>query len=226
VAASVLLAMLVGLWSLAPVGQAQAAPLVERLVDWDLAMSQARGDERQRLLEAEPRFRSDLETTTLPPDERELAGHLLETGRWLATNNDPLAEAEHFSQMADRLVARLGNATRRGENDWSRRLARLQNLVAERGVSANLERAQGSGSLDFEHRHRLEKLILSDANRMEALVDLLKQSPDATRKEIRKALGPTPRQPRSKAARLTSPGPIEPLPNLPTVSQEPDEEGK
>jgi len=70
--------------------------------------------------------------------------------------------------------------------------------VTELGFTASLERAKTSGALDFAHQRRLEKLILSDEDRMTALLALLEVAPDASRKEIKRALGlakPKPTKP-------------------------------
>jgi hypothetical protein len=179
--------------------RAQAAPLVERLVDWNLEMTQARTPaDRGRLLQAEPELRAAFEKADLPEEDRELAGQLLENGCWLAAHNDPVAEAERFSVVADQMVRHLERHASRGEAERARRFAGLQQLVAERGVAANLERAEASGALNFEKRGRLEKIILGDDQRMEALAELLRKSPDATRKEIKKALDLTPKHPKTK----------------------------
>jgi hypothetical protein len=193
-AAAILLCFGVGLWFLGTPPQAQAAPLVEQLVDWNLQMTQAETPaERTRLLASEPQLRAAFEKANLPEEDRELASELLENGRWLAENEDPVAQAERFSAVADQLVDHLQKSAARGDTDRARRFAQLQNLIADHGVAANFERAKASGALT----PKLEKLALRDKKRAEALVELLEKSPDATRKEIRKALDLHHKNPRS-----------------------------
>src|SRR5690348_10423043 len=105
VAAAVLLAVGLGGWLLWPAAEARAAgDLIERLVDWDLDLAGATGPQREQLVGRAAALRGDLQRAALPPADRELAESLLETGTWLAEHDDPLAGAERFNALADRLL--------------------------------------------------------------------------------------------------------------------------
>jgi hypothetical protein len=188
VAAAVLLTLGLGGWLLWPAAEARASgDLIERLVDWNLDLSRLSGPERTQLVSRAETFRGDLHRAELPPADRELAESLLDTGTWLAEHDDPLGTAEHFNALADRLLDRVRVVA---ANDPKRadRLARQYRRVLEHGIDANLERVWASPALDFEHQRRLERVLLGDDARLETLAALLEQMPDASRKEIRKAL--------------------------------------
>jgi hypothetical protein len=186
----------------APRAQAQSAPaLIERLIDWNLELAQApsRNERGQRYAARQADLRAAVRQTPLSDADRGLADLLLENGSWLAENDDPAGAAERFSAVADRLVERLESAGDRKDHKLALRYARLQALVASHGVAANLDKMKASGALDFEHRGRLEKLILQDSERMQALVELLERHPDLSRKEIREALKIPPKAAKNSA---------------------------
>ena len=99
---------------------------------------------------------------------------MLETAPWLARNQDPLAEADRFNDVADQLVTRMNLATRGGDHDRVERYARLYRRVRELGIESKLDLLEATGALNFDGQRRLERLILRDAKRMHALVALLK----------------------------------------------------
>jgi hypothetical protein len=166
--------------------------VVERLLDWNLDLSESRApDQRQRLYaERAAELTTALREAVLPAEDRELADALVASGSWLTGNDDPAAEADRFNDLADRLLALIDAAT--GEKD-ARRLRRLADSyrrVAERGVRANVERAELSGPLTAKRLKKLERARQRDAKRAEKLAALLERAPRAARKEIRRALEP------------------------------------
>jgi hypothetical protein len=198
--AAALVLLAVGLGALGPVGapEAQAAPVdvVERLVDWNLAIAQAPSSAERKRLHAEQadRFRGALARAKLPPAERELAETLLENASWLADNDDPVAAAERFDAIADRLVTHMDGRVRAKDEKRLARLAETYRKVSQQlAVYPNITRAAESGALDFERKRKLERAILNDAGRAERLEELLERAPDASRKEIRKALKDRPK---------------------------------
>jgi hypothetical protein len=124
---------------------------------------------------------------------------LLENGSWLAQNDDPVAAAERFSAVADKLVEHLQTASERKDTKLANRYAKLQAQVLQRGISDNLKNAEESGTLNFENKKKLEKLVLRDKDRMNKLLDLLEKNPDISRKELRKALDVPPKHPKPNA---------------------------
>lgn len=191
VAALLLLGVGALVWTLTPTPEARASSvLIEELVDWNLNLAQTtNAGERGRIYAAqEAQLTRAVAKSQLSPDDRELAGLLLENGSWLAANDDPVDMAERFSVVADKLVERLEVAAQGKDAGAVDRYARLQGQVTKRGVGTHLARAEESGSLNFDRERRLEKVILRDSRRMNALVELLEHNPDLSRKEIRQAL--------------------------------------
>ena len=211
VAASVLLAVGVGgsLLISTPRKAAASTDLVERLVDWNLDLTQApSAADRSRIYSGQASaLRAAVQKATLPEDDRELAESLLATAPWLTEHDDPLAEADRFNDMADKLMKRMSRATRGGDNRRAARYARLYRQVADRGIEAKVDTLRKSGSLNFEQQRRVERIILHDADRMNAVLALLEQAPDSTRKEIKQSLGITRKHPRKDAStQVTQPG--------------------
>jgi hypothetical protein len=200
-AAVILLGIGLGAWLLLPGPEAHAGPaVIERLVDWNLELARAAtpGERGEVYAAREGTLKRDVSRARMDDADRALADQLLENGDWLATHDDPIATADRFSAVADRLVARLEAASARKELKAAARYAKLQGLVAERGVADSLERAKASGALNFEQRRRLENLILRDESRMKTLVELLQRNPNLSRKEIRKAIDPRPKGPKKR----------------------------
>jgi hypothetical protein len=190
-AALVLLAAGLGAPLLFRSPEARATPdVVERLIDWNLDITQAPSpDARQRAHHREKvSLRAALAQADLSPQDRQLAETLLENGAWLAANDDPTAAADRFNALSDELLARMDAATSKKDARNVRRLADFYRRVAERGIQANVERAERSGALDFQRRRKLERVLLRDAERTEKLAALLERAPDASRKEVRRAL--------------------------------------
>jgi hypothetical protein len=196
-AAVILFGIGLGTWLLIPTPEAHAAPaLIERLVDWnlDLARAGSAGERKELFAAREDALKRDVEQVPLPGPDRALAHLLLDNGAWLATHDDPIAAAERFSAVADLLVERMDRASARREHRLASRYARLQSVVAEHGVAHSLAKAEASGALNFEQRRHLEKIILNDEKRMQALADLLERHPNLSRKDIRRAIDPKPKK--------------------------------
>ena len=112
-AASVLLAVSATVWMLLPTPQAQAADVVERLIDWNLQLTQSRTPEERNRIYAEqaPQLKAALQQAELRPSDRQLGDTLLESGSWLTANADPMAEADRFNDLAEQLMVQLDRAT-------------------------------------------------------------------------------------------------------------------
>jgi hypothetical protein len=209
VAAVLLLAVGLGTALLSTPRATASAEVVDRLIDWNLDLAQAPSPtERSRIYtEQVDAMRGALRRAKLPGSEQELAEKLLENGSWLAENNDPTAEADRFNDVADKLLERLDAARARGTTKELRRLARSYGRVAKYGIDAKLAKAQASGALNFERKRKLERVILRDAKRRQALEALLERTPEATRKEIKKALKLPRKERQPRATGVTAPTP-------------------
>lgn len=191
VAASVLAALGVGASLVVGLPRASASPdVVERLVDWNLELARApSADERTRIYaDQASALAREVRRASLSSEDEELATSLLADAPWLAHNADPLAEADRFNALADKLLKRLSRASRARDARRAEQSARLYGRVVELGISSKIDVIEQSGALDFERQRRLERLILSDSDRMLALVALLERAPDSSRKEIKRAL--------------------------------------
>ena len=200
IAASLFLAAGVGGLLLLDQSRANAAPgVVDRLIDWNLELAEAPSSAGRTSIYAERVYhlRTELAGADLPESERAFAEELLANGQWLAENDDPTAEADRFTEVADALLTKMDAASAAGNAKELRRLTRLYARVAAQGIASRLEKALATNALDFEHKRRLEKVILRDEQRQRKLQVLLEQSPAASRKEIKKALD-LPRKPNKR----------------------------
>jgi hypothetical protein len=191
VAACLLLGTGIGGWiALDATRSTASAEVVDHLIDWNLELAQApSAAERSRIYadRAEP-LRQAVQKAKLPGEERELAERLLANGSWLADHDDLMTEADRFTDVADQLLLRIDAASRRGNDKELRRLTHLYTRVTQQGIGAKLEKLQSLGVLNAEHERRLERLMLRDTHRRQKLEAVLERSPEASRKEIKKAL--------------------------------------
>lgn len=190
--AASLLAVGTGTWLLFPAGQAQGSDdLLDHLVDWNLQLTEAGSEEERSRLYAEKAgpLQAQLKKANLPADQVELAEEFLENGTWLVSHQDPVIEADRFDNLADRLLHQAHTVGTRGNHRRMHRLLQQYNRVLESGTGLNLDRAEKLSVLDNEHQGKLERLVLGDPERMKLLESLKEKVPEASRKEIEKALG-------------------------------------
>jgi hypothetical protein len=219
VAAVVLLAVGAAGWFVLPPSEARASDeVIERLIDWNLDLAGASVADRARLGERAATFHDDLGHVRAV--DRDLAESLLQNGTWLAAHDDPLGVAERFDTVADQLLDRIQKATDAGERKRSDRLSRQYRHVLERGIDPSVRRVLASPALDFEHQRRVERVLLSDEGRLDKLAALLERAPDASRKEIRKALDLSKKQP--KPAKRERPAGKRPISEVSALTPEPD----
>jgi hypothetical protein len=164
--------------------------LVEQLVGWNMDIAQAETKaERHAIYDTQAASLQVLMTNSkLSQEDRRLAQTLVDTGAWLTNNDDPMAEAERFSEIADVLLARIDSATVAKDNHRVTKLADAYRRLTEVGVSWNLERVIATGSPDPKRKPKLDHLIAGDARRAKKLEDLLERHPDASWKAIHRAL--------------------------------------
>jgi hypothetical protein len=122
---------------------AQAKPaVVEELVEWNLKLSEAEvPTERQNLVrERLPQLQAKLQTSNLTTEDRAFAEQLLVHAQRMGEAADPVDEAEAFHGLADTLLVRLDTMV--DDPDRSEFYAKLYSQVRDRGVEANLDRAE------------------------------------------------------------------------------------
>jgi hypothetical protein len=164
--------------------------VVEQLVGWNLDIAQAETrPERQSIYDTRADNMKGLMTTAkLSLEDRDLAQTLVDNGAWLAGNDDPMAEAERFGEIADKLLVRLDSATSANDNRVVARFADTYRRVNEIGVSVNLERAIAKTPHDPKHKPKIDHLIAGDDGRAKKLEEMLERHPDASWKALNRAL--------------------------------------
>jgi hypothetical protein len=174
-------------WPAQPV---EAHPdVIEQLVDWNLALSEAPSPaDRQRIFDNQHQaLQKNLEAAQLNPNEQELANDLFANGAWLARNENPAEELQRFNNLADQLLDQV-KATTPSDALRANRFAKQFRKVNERGIGRNLERVAASKAADPEVKKLVNRILKHDAERAEQIGGLLERSPDMTKKELRHAL--------------------------------------
>jgi hypothetical protein len=201
-AAAVLLAAGLGLLLVYPGGvkTAEASEVLDRLVDWNIELAEARSlDDRGRLYAAAAeKFDRQTRQGNWSAEDSELAGRLLENGVRLVRDDDPLAEAEGFTDLATVLVRHMGAAASKHDERAMQRLTRYYAHVMQRGVNAKVERFASGGNAAADRARKLEKLLSRHAELREQVKQFLEDEPDASFKDVRRALDLPPPRHRGK----------------------------
>ncbi len=127
-------------------------------------------------------------TQKAPQDQRELAQTIASEGQWLATNDDPLAEADHFTSLANVLLDRMDSAVEGNRPQLLGELSRSYCMLVERGIGPRVKRLMADQKLDAQRRNRLNKIMDDNGKHQPRLERMLKQVPRQSRVEIRRAL--------------------------------------
>jgi hypothetical protein len=185
-----------------PVGQEPPADVVERLIDWNLALTHSEdpAGRRQTHDNEAPQLRSAVAEADLPDDDRDLAESLLASGEFIAVQTDPMDQVDRFNDLADKLLAQIDSATTRKDAKKLKRLANLYRRIAEQGIHANLDRLE-EGALNPQRAKKIERLMRRETDRANRLMVLLDQVPRASRKDLRQALTPARKAHRPKKPR-------------------------
>lgn len=165
--------------------------LVDRLVDWNLDLAQAESAEQRQAIFASQAaaFDQEIHQKTLSPGARVLAQKLVVNGSAMARSNDPLADAEQFTDIADLLLQRMQTAMAAGDTRLAKRLSLNYALISSQGLHPRLARAKRMGSTTLERKLHLERIIGRSAELQERLAQILEKTPDASRSEIIRELG-------------------------------------
>ena len=195
-AAVLLLAIGGGVWGYhAHQGRAVAsAEAIDKLVDWNLQLAQNdNAADRERFYrESAQNVKQQVGNAPLSDDDKEVAYALVEDGEFFSKTDDPLAQADRFSHVADLLVTKMGRAARKNPKSLDR-LGQSYLSVVDRGIKRNLDRAEaiaGSGDSE-EHQKRMEKIIQRNIQLEKRLEALLEEAPPAAHPPLRKALDAT-----------------------------------
>jgi hypothetical protein len=164
--------------------------VIARLIDMNLQMSdEASAEARGRIYKSRvAALKSDV--AKLPDQDRSLAEMLVQDGEWLATNTEPLDQADRFTALADQLVDRIDSAS--DDANVAARMVNYYQYVSTRGISAKLDRATKTAATDEASAKRMEKIRQREAKRLLKLERLQASAPAAVKKEIRKLLEQNP----------------------------------
>ena len=166
-----------------------SAQALNNLVEWNLKLAEHNTTlERQRLYAARAEAERQLAMRAhLNADDRRQADTLIRNGEFLSTNEDPLAEADHFSQMADVLITKMASvATKAPET-----LARFSDTylrVVDEGIHKNLDRAEAAGTDTAATQKQFATIDRRDSMlqmKVEALLDL---NPTPSQPQLKRAL--------------------------------------
>ena len=168
------MAALLGAWLFRPLPNLDVQPepatasLVERLVEWNVAMASAPEEQRARLAGEEANLKSLVDQAPLSQEERKLAFTLLANGAELAQTEDPLKAANLFDQVAEQLQQHMDTAINQGNANDAEKLAKSFDTVSDQGVKANLDRSQKK-DLQKQQQTQVEQLANRNSGRSEAI---------------------------------------------------------
>jgi hypothetical protein len=176
-----------------PAPATAAPPVVERLLDWDLALADAQGpQERQDLYVSQAATLSNaVERAPLNEEDRQFAATLLENGAWLSRHHDPVERTEKFCDLADLLVGRMDKAAKANDAPTVQRLGKHFGRV-QKGIGMNLQRLGanayvGNGNA-AKRAERLEQIARRRAEAERRLAVLAERSPRAAAKVLRRMM--------------------------------------
>jgi hypothetical protein len=195
-AAALFLVAGVALWMLFFTPQAGAAPdVVERLVEWNLALAEAPTLEERKKLYAEKakEFTEAVAGSQLSPEDKDLSKLLLDNGTWLASNDDPVTEADRFNGVADKLLERMNSAATHGKNDEAGRFAYFLRNVREHGIEHSMKRAREGAIHKDVLKQQLKKFENREKEFKSNFEKALEHLPKGVRSDIRRGFE-TPRK--------------------------------
>ncbi len=167
----------------------EGAVVVDQLVDWNLEMADANGpaDRAQLYTSRAAALDSAVRKASLDSEDRQLAMALLEHGSWLVKHNDPVDEAERFSELADQLIVRLDRAAAANDQQAMQRLGRDCERLIQRGVHARLQKIRNQHLPPSDTAKRLERLTKRQSERERRIANMAQNHPNAALKRLRKS---------------------------------------
>jgi hypothetical protein len=189
VVAALSLGLLLAVWLAAPAPTAQASSdvVIEKLIDWNLQLTESGNpEERAKLFDQQAvSLKADLDKPIWNEDDRKLARSLYDNGIWLVSNSDALEEADRFAGMADQLLVRLETAATHHDGRRTDRLLAHYERVSARGIDAKLDRLKAPAG---DQQKKLERIQAREQRRTELLQQLHDQFPDLNKKELKRLI--------------------------------------
>jgi hypothetical protein len=167
----------------------EGAVVVDQLVDWNLEMADAKGpaDREQLYMSRASALDSAVRQASLDSEDRQLAMSLLEHGAWLVKHDDPVDEAERFSELADQLIVRLDRAAAANDQQAMQRLGRDCERLIQRGVHARLQKIRNQHLPPSDMAKRLDRLAKRQSERERRIANMAQNHPNAALKRLRKS---------------------------------------
>lgn len=170
----------------------KASAVVDQLVEWDLELADAQGPQQREQIyrtRAPAEWEMQIQNASLTTEDRQYASALLEHGKWLSTNPDPVDQAERFSDLAELIVNRMNSAAARNDARAVQRLGGNYRRIVQRGIGEKLDRMGANASISTEGKAKLAKIARRAADherRLQMLAE--KASSQASQRELRRAL--------------------------------------
>jgi hypothetical protein len=175
----------------------KASAVVDQLVEWDLDLADAPGpQQREEMYRARaPEWESQIRSASLTTEDRQYASALLEHGRWLSTNPDPVDQAERFSDLSELIVNRMNAAAASNDARAVQRLGGQYRRIVQRGIGEKLDRIGANASISTENSAKLAKIARRAAEHERRLQILAERaSSQASQRELRRALDVSKKQ--------------------------------
>ena len=188
-AAAALLLVGVGMYFVLFSSSAQASPDVfDRLVDWNVALTEAPATDRERIYQASTgELHNAAAASDLSAEDADLIQALLDNADRMTKNADPVAEAERLSAIADKLLLRIQRTVKNGKDAKLAKFARHYGKV-DRAIQDSLEDAELDDSVADAQQQRLLTLSQHEQDRHNSLTAVIAAAPAAEQQVIRSAL--------------------------------------
>jgi hypothetical protein len=159
------------------------------MVAWNVELSRSHDPvQRQRAYAARAEeFAQACRQARLAPQDRDLADALLAHAAWLAGHDDPLEEADHFIDLADKLLNRIASPAGPTPEQLTSDLARQYDCLVEQGIAGNLDSAASSG-LRPEQEGRWQSVADRSAKHLQHMQQVLQHVPTGASKHIEHAI--------------------------------------
>jgi len=188
-AAAALIAVGIGLYAWRSSSDAQTVPdPFDRLLDMNVALAEADPSERAKIYDdAQADLNDAADSMNLSPDDAEIAKTLLDNANSMAKNQDPVAEAERLSAVADKLLDRLQAAVKNKKPPKLAKAAK-QYALADRAALGSWDNADDLIADDLAQGSRLDAVAEQNSKRQEAFETLLLSAPKGELDTLKKAM--------------------------------------
>ncbi len=168
---------------------ATAEEAIDKLVEWNLQITQSESPaERHQLYAASPQaVKEPAILAPLDASDRQQADALIENGAFLVNNVDPLAEADHFSHLADLMVSKIESASAKSAEVLAR-VSQNYLSVVNRGIEKNLNRAEDASINTPTHDQQMAKIEQRYALMQSQMVEVIEKTPPTSKQQFRSAL--------------------------------------